>query len=201
MKTEVVTASTAYAVDLEEAKNYLRIEPGETAHDDVLASLIPVAQGYVESHTGRRLQAQTVNYYIDNWPGGDHIKLPYAPLTTSVAPTVTYVDTDSSSITFESTNWVADAVCEPGRIVLEYSRSWPSGTLHPRNPIRVQYRCGYDGSSAVPEMLKLGVKLVVAQYNEFREPLITGTIITKVPKAVENLIAPYKIFDFNLSSG
>ena len=194
LRVDVVTASTAEPLDLEDVKHHLRIEIGETAHDDYLNSLIKVARGQVEDMTGRRLIRQTVKYYIDAWPRDDTIELPYPPFSTETAPIVTYVDIDSSTITMGTTVYRCDSVSEPGRIVLEYNESWPTESLHNVNPIAVQYLCGYGGSSEVPERLKHAIKLVISDLYEQRETFIVGQTVSHIPNAVKALTLPYKIW-------
>jgi len=76
---------------------------------------------------------------------------------------------------------------EPGRIILAYGKSWPSTTLHPRNPIHIYYDCGWTDPAHVPAMLKVAMKLLISDMYENREPTIVGVGVATL-KTVDRLI-------------
>lgn len=196
MKIITVNNSTGYAIDLEEVKNHLRLEVGETNQDDYLVSLIKIAQQNVEDMTNRALTRRTLKVYIDEWPD-ECIAVPYPPLSTETAPTITYKDADSSSITLGSTVYVCDAVSEPGRICLDYDEDWPTDTLHNVNPISVQFLCGYNGSTGVPANLKQAMLVDIADLYENRESIIYGQgLHSLVSDVKKSLLRNYRIYKF-----
>ncbi|MFH2075423.1 MAG: phage head-tail connector protein, partial [Pseudomonadota bacterium] len=56
---------------------------------------------------------------------------------------VKYTDTDGTQTTRSTDEYNVDTDSDPGRIQLDYGYSWPSASLHPKNPIEVQFVCGY----------------------------------------------------------
>ena len=193
MITELVTASTAKALELEAVKNHLRVEIGWTDDDDYIKSLISVSEKWAENKTGRRLINQTWKSYTDDWPAGDHITLPYMPLSSVPSTGILYKCSTGNSTTMGSTRWNADTVSEPPRVYLEYGDSWPSTSLYDYNPISIEGVYGYGSrSSDVPTPIKQGMLLMISHWYENREPGIVGRIYSNVPKTVDSLLADYR---------
>jgi len=116
--------------------------------------------------------------------------LPYGSLQSVTE--ITYKNTDGDSNTFSTDDYIVESDTDPGRVVLAYGESWPSITLYPSNPIRIEFVCGYgDARTDVPESIRNAAKLIVADMFEHREPTVTGTVVQKLP-TVENLLTKYK---------
>jgi uncharacterized phiE125 gp8 family phage protein len=196
LRVQTVIESTGEPIDLEDAKTHLRIGIGQTADDDYITGLIKAIRRMVEDITNRRMMRQTLKLYIDNWPGGDSITLPYPPFSTEVAPVLEYKDTDSSTITVSSTVYRADSISEPGRIVLDYNENWPTRTLHNLNPISIQYVAGYKGSTGVPVNFKHAMKIMISDYYENRESIVVGQTVAPIPNTVLNLLQEWRVFKF-----
>lgn len=206
-RVKISSSSTGEPLDLEEVKDHLRIEVGQTDEDSYLLNLIRTARNRVEDITHRKLMRQTVQYYRDDWStgympdlpygyGGSCISLPYPPFSTDTAPTITYKDADSSTITLSSTVYVCDSANEPGRICLDYDEDWPTTILHNVNPICIQYQCGYNGSTNVPPEIKHAMLLIISDLYENRESMVVGQIVSPIPNHIMNLLASYRIREF-----
>ena len=182
---------------MDAVKAHLRIPPGYTAEDDYLRSLRDVALAEVESKTGRKVLRQTWRLYLDNWPAGDSIEVPYPPLSTATAPVVTYVGSASTSYTLSSTKYRTDAVSEPGRVVLRYDGEWANETLDIMNAVRVQFQCGYQ-TSTVPARLKQAMLIRIGDLYENRESVAANVTLGTFAKndIVDQLLAPFKVFHF-----
>jgi uncharacterized phiE125 gp8 family phage protein len=163
---QYVRACATVAGDAVYGVNILEYGP-ESAEDTYLESLITVARDITEGHIGRRLITQTWNYYLDEWPRKDHIKIPYAPLV-SVA-SIKYTDCDGTEYTLSTDSYTVDTNSEPGRVILPYDGSWPSVTLHPMNPINIEYVAGYGASTNVPKVIKQAMLLITGDLYENRE--------------------------------
>ena len=144
MKRTLVTPPVYYPLVLDQVKSHLRID--YTNDDKYLQTLIAVATDKAEQFLQRRLITQTWKIFLDAWPGGDSIILPFGKL--SSVTHVKYTDTDSSQTTWSTDEYNVDTDRELGRVQLEYGYPWPTVSLHPKNPIEVQFVCGY-GSHAV----------------------------------------------------
>lgn len=197
MKLKTITASTFLPLDLEEVKDHLRIEHGRTEEDAYLTRLIKSAQNQVEEDTNRALTKRTLKVYFNEWPSNDDesFELPYAPLTTGTKPSITYRDTDSSSVTVSSTVFKCDAESVPGKVIVDYNEEWPTATLHNVNPISIQYLCGYEQSTAVPQRLKQALLVLIADMYENRESLVVAHSYDTLP-VYRNLIKDYRDFEF-----
>lgn len=141
MKSELVTLPAQYPISLAEAKKQCEIDDTDTAHDTYIKSLIMAATGRAEQYLHRRLVSQTWKYYLDQWPWGSIIKLPFGKLQSVTS--VKYTDSDGDESTMTASEYIVDINTEPGQIVLGYEESWPTATLYPSNPIKIEFVCGY----------------------------------------------------------
>lgn len=182
-------------VTLDEIKDHLRIVDF-TDHDSQLIGLITASREWVESYTGRALIQQTWKYYLQDWPSGDEFELPFPPLQSVTS--IKYTDSDDDETEWDSTEYEVDTDSEPGRVILAYGYTWPSTTLHPKNPIKVEFVAGYDseGSPAdylvnIPQAIKAAILLDIEINYDRAKPDIE---IFKDRR--DALLAPYRIFSF-----
>jgi uncharacterized phiE125 gp8 family phage protein len=140
MKTELVTAPAQYPITLDEAKKQCEIG-SETTHDVFIRSLIRAATGKAEQFLHRRLVSQTWKLYLDGWPAGDSFELPFGRLQSVTS--IKYTDSDGDESTFSSDDYIVDTQSEPGAVKLGYQESWPTATLYPNNPIKIEFVCGF----------------------------------------------------------
>jgi len=87
-----------------------------------------------------------------------------------------------------------DSNKEPGRLVLAYGETWPTDTLTVTSPIEITYVTGYGTPDDIPESLKLGMKIDLADLYEQREAWIQGSF-EHLP-TVDRLYYPYRTFLF-----
>jgi len=196
MKTILKTAPLVMPISLEEAKKHCNIVLGFTDDDAYLETLIAAAVEEVESLMVRRIISQTWYYYLDEWPSEEYISIPYGKLQSAVAPVVTYTDTDESAETLTAaTYYLVDTNSEPGRLILRYGMSWPTVTLSPMNPIKIEFVCGYGlTGSTVPPTIIQAIKYLVADTYENRETMVVGQGFTVVQvDLVEKLLWPHKV--------
>jgi len=144
MKKILTTPPVYYPLILDQVKSHLNIDYDDD--DAYLQSIIAVATGKAEQITRRRLITQTWTVYLDAWPAGDSISLPFGNLASVTH--VKYTDTAGTQTTWSDDYYNVDTYGDLGRIVLEYGYNWPTTTLNPNNPIEIQFVCGY-GANAV----------------------------------------------------
>lgn len=184
----VKTAPAIEPVTLAEAKAHLVIS--HTDDDDYIEdTLIPAARQHIEDNWDRALITQTWVYARDHWPLGNEIRLPGGHMLSLVG--VTYTDSDEVSHSFADI--LADTEFEP-RVILAYGKSWPSDTLSPLSPIKVEYTCGYGDADDVPENVKHALKLIIGHWYERREAVLTGTISKEIEFAVSSLLSSKKVY-------
>ena len=196
MKTVLVTSSTGEPITLEDLKAHLRIMPGETEDDDYLNILISMSREYVEQVTNRKLMPQSWKLYLDAWPVKDYVQLPYGKVVSVPSTGIVYTNSTGDSTTFSSTAWSASTASDPGRVYLEYDSDWPTVTLDNKDPISVEFVCGYSTRAKIPASIKHAMKIICSNYYENRESIVTGMTVTASIPIVKALLQPYRNFTF-----
>jgi len=192
METVLKTAPVAEPISLDEAKRHARIDIDETDHDDYLHDLIVVAREQVEMITWRKLVTQTWYAYLQRWPGGNYIELPFGKLQTGTAPIIIYTDVDGTPTTWSSAEYIVDANYQKGRITLADGYTWPNETLYPSNPIRIEFICGYGLAVSVPPQIKHAMKIIVSELFENRETSLIGVSFQEMD-TVNNLLSNFRL--------
>ena len=193
-KTTLKTAPTKRAMTLNSLKDQLYIV-ADDSYDTHLESLIDSAILYTEQYLCRKLISQTWYAYLDEWPSGDYIEIPFGDLQSVTA--VKYTDTDESETTFSSADYIVDTDSVPGRVVLKYGESWPTVTLSPSNPIEIEFVTGYgDDVEDIPAPIIHAMKMLCSQHYEHREPQeITNMInIHSLDYGTKTLLYPYRVW-------
>ena len=190
METTLKTAPAAEPISLDEAKRHVRIDIDETDHDDYLQDLIVVAREQVEMITWRKLVTQTWYAYLQDWPGGEYIELPFGKLQSVTA--IKYTDVDGDETTWDSTEYIVGTDYQHGRVTLADGYTWPSDVLYPSNPIEIEFLCGYGLAVSVPPQIKHAMKMIISELFENRETSIIGTIFKEVDM-VNNLLSNYRL--------
>lgn len=187
----LLTGPAEEPVTLDEAKAHLRVD--SAADDALIGSLITAAREHVEAHCRRALVTQVWDLFLDEWPAGDEIRLAMPPLRS--VESVSYFRADGTTGTVAALDYMVDAVCEPGAVVLVGSAGWPVVELRPRNGVRVRFEAGYGAAAAVPRAIRQAVLLIVGALYENREQVIVaqGVNLALLPFGVEALLAPYRV--------
>ena len=192
MKFTIKTAPVKYPVSLKEAKEHLRLEIGQTEDDDYISSLIAAATDKAEQFLHRRLITQTWYYYLEKWPVGDTIIMPFGKLISVTS--IKYKDEDGVESTWATSEYIVDIKTDPGEIVLGYGESFPTTTLYPSNAITIEFVCGYGTSgSDVPPMIRSAMLLIIEDLYENRGTEIIGVSTSKL-KTIENLLLPKTLY-------
>lgn len=167
-------------VSLAEAKAHAAIEI--TDDDTMVTAFIVAARQWAETFMKRQIITATYTLLLDEFP--DVITLPRPPL--SVVNSVKYLDTDGVQQTLDAALYTVDTYSTPGRIMPAYNEVWPDYRSQ-FNCIEVAYDCGYGDATAVPEWIKLAIKILVAHWYEHRRPVTEGAI-NEVPWTCEALL-------------
>ena len=172
------------------------VNAATTAEDDLLTDLIQTAREYVEDATRRALLTQTWDYYLNEWPGGDYIKLPFGNLQSVTS--VSWKDTDGTeTILTENTDYLVELNGEGvGRIVLPYGEVWPTGTLYTSKPIKIRFISGWTTAALIPSKIKAAILLLFGDMYENREAQVfdmNGQF--QENKIVQRLLASARLFE------
>ena len=182
-------------ITLEEIKDHLQIERGETGSDEVLKGLRAASVEMAQNITGRKLMSQKWDVYFDDWPAGNDIELPFSPLVSVAATGITYTGSTSNTMTLGSTSWAVDTVSEPPRIVIDNTvNGWPTDELHYNNPIRIVGTYGYSASSDIPRSIRHAMLLMIGHWYENREETVTGVGLSmqEIPLGAQSLLEMYR---------
>lgn len=155
MPIKVVTAPAALPVTIAEAKAFSRISIDDD--DTLLTALITTATAHAEHYTGIRFVTQTLDLYLDSFPGAYgtiHVPGPVASITS-----VKYVDMDGDEQTVDSADYITDLISSPARITPAYEVEWPE-TREQVNAVVVRFVQG-GATSACPEEAKTFIKAYV----------------------------------------
>ena len=183
---KVLTAACDFGVDVV-------VDEATTAEDADLTDLIADGRRQVETITRRALLTQTWDYYLDAWPAGNAIKIPFGNLQT-----VTHVKyrksdwlTTADDVTLTlATDYLVETNGEQcGRIVLPYGGTWPSATLYPSNPIVIRFISGWTTTALIPSDIRRAVKFAAedAYYHGDRRDTLRPVI--------DNLLATHRLWD------
>ncbi|MBU1173750.1 MAG: hypothetical protein KKD44_29620, partial [Proteobacteria bacterium] len=138
----------------------------------------------------------TWDYYLNEWPNGDRIKIPLGNLQT-VGLSVKYTDSDGDQTTMTlTTDYLIETNGEGcGFVVLPYGVSWPSFTAYPSNPIVVRFVCGWTTAALVPYKIKAACLLIAADLYSNREGQVLSGQDYKENKAGQRLLASARLWD------
>lgn len=172
---------------LEEAKAHCNIETDFAEDDSLLDAFIAAARESCEAVTGRQLVQATYALRLSGFPCDDVIELPKAPLVSVTS--ITYVDGDGDTQTLSTDVYEQDPYTTPGRVVLKYGEVWPTARDQ-RNAVTVTFVAGYE---EVPKLLKQGMLMRIAHWNENREETLIGANIASVPSGADYCDGLYKL--------
>lgn len=188
----LITAPAVEPITFDEAKAHCRVDVDDD--DALISSLIVAARQHVENVTGRQLITATWALTLDCWPCW--IDVPRAPLLSTPAVAITYLDTAGATQTLATDQYRVHAPSGPtaarGTIERAYGVSWPS-LYGVSNSVTVTFSAGYGASpDTVPQAIRQAMLLLIGHWYINRENVITGMTATELPQAVNALLAPYK---------
>ena len=173
-----------------EAKTHMNVTI--SGDDTFIGTLIVAARRYVEQVTDRQLINATWLLSMERFP--KEIQLPHPPYSSLTS--ITYTDAAGASQTLASTGYETDTDDEPARIRPSWGNVWPS-TREVYRAVQVTYVAGYGtAGTSVPADILAAMKSIIAMLYEYREPVITGTIVTRVEEVSTMLLWPYRVMTF-----
>lgn len=208
-------------VSLAEAKLHLRVD--FTDDDALITSLIAAARMAAENICRRAFVTQKWELTLDGFPRqnffgslsaiapvdafipniiaaergyvvrfrGGKIELP-KPVLQSV-DYIKYLDEDGVEQTLDSSQYVVDAVGEPGAVTPLINTYWPT-TQNVMNSVRIGFTAGYGGAADVPEGIKSWIKLRVATlYSNREEVAVLNRGKVEMLPYVDSLLDPYLV--------
>jgi len=191
MPNIIVTEPTTEPVTTAEAKQHMRVTLVNTANDTLIDTYEKAARVNIELITGVKLITQTWKMTLPEFPSADYINLKYSPIIS--IDEIKTIDADDTEAVFAATEYKTDLISIPAQIKLNADASWtvPSAGYRTVNGVEITYQAGYGAASAVPEPLKLAIKLLTAHFYENREAT-TMLTISELPLGIAAIIEPYR---------
>jgi uncharacterized phiE125 gp8 family phage protein len=187
MRLELLSAPATEPVTLAEVKTRLRID--DASDDAGVTRLIASATKHAESITRRAFVTQSWALTLDAFPAGS-ISLPLPPLQS--VEEITYIDSTGATVVLATTEYLVDKNGMIGMIHRAYNKQWPITRTQPM-AVRIKFTAGYGNATAVPSDLASAMMLLVAHWDQNREPVVVGTIVSSVPLSVDSLLAPFVV--------
>ena len=183
---QLITPPNAEPLELEAAKQQVRVEDLETAFDQELGDLIGTAREVFEAQTGRQLITARWDLVLDRFPRQRLLPIPKPPLQQVVS--IKYFDTDGNEQTFDAANYdVSIDSSGPGRVALKPSQSWPT-TESRIDAVKIRFDAGYsDDSAGIPWMPKQALKLLVGHWFRNHEDADERNL-TEIPHGAQTLM-------------
>lgn len=189
MDLKLIEAPKQEPVALDELKSQLSIR--DEISDDVIIRRIAEARQWAEQFTGRAFVTQTWEALLDAWPSGNIISLPRGPVQSITS--VKYIDTAGALQTLANTEYKLASAGIMQRLLPAYGKEWPEARDEIES-IQVRYVAGYGLSGEdVPGPIREAIMLIVGHWIEHQAAIEAGVRITRIPYAVEHLLATYRI--------
>jgi uncharacterized phiE125 gp8 family phage protein len=133
--------------------------------DAAIARLIRTARKDCEQYQARSFVTQTLDLFLDHFPGRRSFELPFPPL--QKVEFIKYKDSAGNIQTMPESNYEVDAVGQPGRIGLAWGQSWPT-TYDGLNTVQIRFVAGYGLAADVPDEVKTAILMMVSDLYSHR---------------------------------
>jgi len=184
------TAPSAEPVTLAEAKEWLRVDTGDTSQDNVLAILIKDAREVVEEYLGRSLIDQTWTWEMNSEDMKDPIDIPRPPIQSITS--LTEYDEASGSETTNVTTSTNYQLIEGFRLV-QRNDGWQINRKERAG--KLIYVAGYGAAgSNIPQPIKTAILRKIATDFENREDRLAGTIVSDLSDESKKKLAKYRYY-------
>lgn len=173
-------------VSVADAKAHLRIDG--TAEDTLIASLILTSRLHIEAALGYALISQSWTLLLDAWPEA-HVAFPIRPVIAITSARV--LSAAGVPTVLMATDYVLDGSGLTPRLV-RAGTNWPL-PAKAANGIEIAFTAGFGSlATDVPAPIRHALLLLVAHWYEHRDPIEIGSNLSNIPKAVSDLLTPYR---------
>ena len=175
---------------LEQCREHIRRD--DTDDDSkikLLLSAVVARLDGVDGILGRALITQTWQDEMDAFPVSDRLPLSLCPVQSVIS--IQYYDIDGNLQTMAASDYAAHNRTNFAHIKLAENASWPE-TDDRDDAVKVTYVAGYgDAADDVPATIRHAALLLLGEWYELREEVVTETIATRLPDGVMTLLRPY----------
>jgi len=181
--TRPAYASGTDVISLADIKEFLRVDHDD--EDTTIEALLDTAVAHVSDYTNRSfLTGGEAVFYLDRWRPA---ALAFGPVKTITH--VKYFDTAGLLQVLDTSKYYTDIIKDNSAII--YFHDVPDLEEYNAQPV---YITAGVGSQPTPN-IKHAVRMLCAHWYENRRAVVTGTIATRIPLAVESLLNPERIVD------
>ena len=170
MILQQVTAPASEPITASELQLHLRLgDDIATEEESLLLGILQTSREHVEDVTRRALFTQTWDMFLNEFPSGTAIKIPFGNLQSVTY--VKYTDSDGNFTTLtEGSDYIVETNgCHCGFVKLPYSGSWPLATLGVSNPVHIRFVAGWSDVDDIPAKIKVAIKMICHDLYENRE--------------------------------
>ena len=182
---KLVTAPGSEPITLDEAKAYLRVD--DSTEDTLISALITAARRKFENDTLHYLLPQTWELYLNR----DEITTEPISINKSditAISSVKYYDSSNTQQTLSTSDYQTAIQGKPSSIQII---TMP--TIYDRlEAMVIRFTLGYANAGAVPEDIKLAIKLLLATWYENRQTVVTGTQVNDIPMTYQFIMETYR---------
>lgn len=190
-RLEIVTVPAIEPVTVAEIREHGRIDDG--VEESLIELYIGAARRTIEQRLRETLITTELRAHFDCFRSV--FKLPSGPV--QEVTKVGYYDANDADTEFSDTKYQVELVSRPSRVAVKHGITIPT-TYDRLLPAYVDYTAGYgDTAGDVPEDRRLLIRWLVQHWFEAREPIVSGTIVAKVPYHLEEVIASVREFRFS----
>lgn len=188
---QLVTPPAADILSLGEIKQHLKIFHND--EDDFLTRILKSVTARLDGYHGefhRCLINQTWKIQLEQWCFP--LRLPFVPVVS--ISSVKYWDNATPSVqqTWAAANYTLHEDVLGAFLQIKYNVSPPNLYVQRIDAIDVEFVSGYGAAAtAIPEPIREAALLWIGDSYENRETVVTGTIVSQIPQAVERLISRY----------
>ncbi len=220
LSIQLVTPPSVEPVTLAQAKLHLRVD--FTDDDTLITALIIAARQHCENYTKRAFFNQTWQRTLDNFPLWYGSNGTVSPLYRDVWPffadfwsrvtidlpkpslvsvtSITYVNSDGTTSTLDSSVYIVDPTSKPGRIVPAFNQAWPDISLYQPGSVTITYVAGSYGDgvevNTIPQTIVMAMLLLIGHWYEHREAA-SELNLKNIPLGVEALLSNDRLMSFD----
>lgn len=164
----------------------------DSLDDAYLESCIAAMRQHAEAETGRQMVTAVYELTVEAWNPAAAIELPRPPLQSVESITAVADDGTEAVVDPSAYEVVADTIV--GFVRPAPEQVWPEART-----LVIRFSAGYPtvGSPATattPEPIKQWMLVRIGTMDEYREAVVSGTIVGKLPRDfVDALLDPYRI--------
>lgn len=182
-RTKVVTAPLELPVTVVEAREHLK--ESSTSRDAEILRLIYAATDFAEQYTGRALVTQTLDHFVERFPYGTTLSLPFSPVVSVTS--LKYRDVANVEQTWASSNYEVDSDEWDPRLVLAYGIDWPD-TYERHDAVTVRYVAGYGNAAKVPYSIVTAILFHIEAHYD-RDERSMDLLVARA----ESLLYPFRL--------